>query len=125
MLNATASVKKPTSLKKWNFLTLKGLTRTIEPATTQQMKLAAPISSPIARLPLPAFSEANVLKRSGAPFAHPTIVAPATSSGSPKRDARVERLGQKKSEATMPKNEKRKHSQSTRSEIPSQGGSLM
>jgi hypothetical protein len=124
MLNATARVKKPTSRKKLKRCTLNGFTRTMLPATMEQMNEAAPMSSPMASEPEPALREANVENRSGAPLAQPTMVAPATSSGRPSRDARVDRFGQKKSDATMPRKEKRKRSQSTSSAIPRAGGNL-
>jgi hypothetical protein len=49
----------------------------ILPDTTDTMKNAAPISSPMANDPDPLFMAENVLNRSGLPFPKARIVTPA------------------------------------------------
>lgn len=95
-------VKKPTSRTNGLGLTRNGLTRGMDPATTDTINEAAPRSSPIARLPDPARIAENVENKSGEPFPNAKKVTPATFSLSPRVFAIVARLGQKKSEAQMP-----------------------
>jgi hypothetical protein len=78
------------------------------------MKVAAPTSSPTAKLPEPAFIAEKVEKRSGLPFPKARNVTPATVSSRPRTDAMVARFGQKKSEAVIPRVENRKNNQNAR-----------
>ena len=91
--------------------TLKGRTIAIEPETTEVMKNAAPMSSPIARLPEPTRIAANVENRSGEPFPSARKVTPAIDSDMRSVCARVARLGQKKSLAAIPMAENSRHNQ--------------
>lgn len=102
ILNDTATTKNPTSLKKSFRATLNGCTRAIEPTTTAVMKLAAPISSPTAKLPLCECMAANVEKTSGLPFPKAKKVTPAILSLIPRLVEIVLRLGEKKSLAAIP-----------------------
>ncbi len=74
----------------------------IEPDTTDVMKNAAPMSSPIARLPDPTFKAANVEKRSGEPLPNARNVTPAVDCDIRRVWERVARFGQKNSLAAMP-----------------------
>jgi hypothetical protein len=74
----------------------------MEPATTAEIKEAAPISSPTASEPEPIFIAANVLNTSGDPFPNARNVTPAMLSDIPRMLAIVERLMQKKSLAAIP-----------------------
>src|SRR2546423_9266812 len=67
-LNPTAPAKNMTSRTNDFRETLNGRTMAIEPDTTDVMKNAAPMSSPIARLPDPTFMAADVAKRTGEPL---------------------------------------------------------
>jgi hypothetical protein len=102
MLKLAATIKNPTSLTKVFFPTRNSRTKAIDPATTAVMNPAAPISSPIAKLPLCEFIAANVEKTSGLPFPKARKVTPAMLSLMPNIDAIVLRLMQKKSDAAMP-----------------------
>jgi hypothetical protein len=113
MLNDAAIMKKHTSLTKLRRATLNGRTNAIAPATTAVMKLAAPMSSPTAKLPLFVLIAANVEKTSGLPLPNAKKVTPARLSLSPSRCAIVLRLMQKKSLAAMPIMLKSRHSHST------------
>jgi hypothetical protein len=95
-------MKKPTSLTKLLRATWNGLMRAIDPATTDVMNTAAPMSSPTARLPLFVLIAANVEKTSGLPFPKASSVTPAMLSLMPRMLAMVLRLMQKKSLAAMP-----------------------
>ena len=86
----------------------------MEPTTQDTMKVAAPMSSPIAKLPELARMAENVEKTSGLPFPKANNVTPATFSSKPSSWEMVARLGIKKSEALMPRVEKRKMSQTKR-----------
>jgi len=112
--SAIAVVKKPTSRRNDHRGTWNGRIMQSEPTTTVVMNDAAPTSSPMARLPDPAFMAEKVEKRSGLPLPNARNVTPATVSSRPKTAAIVARFGQKKSEATMPRVEKRKNSQNAR-----------
>jgi hypothetical protein len=83
----------------------------MEPTTHETMKVAAPKSSPIAKLPDPARMAENVENTSGLPFPNARKVTPATFSSSPRSWAIVAKFGVKKSEAVMPKVENKKTSQ--------------
>jgi hypothetical protein len=83
----------------------------MEPDTTDVMKNAAPMSSPIARLPEPTLIAANVEKRSGEPLPNARKVTPAIDSDIRRVWDRVAKLGQKKSLAAMPIALNNKHSQ--------------
>lgn len=109
-----AAVKKPTSRRNGPRLTLNGLINAMDPTTTETIKDAAPISSPMARLPESAFMAENVEKTSGLPLPKARNVTPATFSSRPRTADIVARFGQKKSDALMPKVEKRKMSQMRR-----------
>ena len=74
----------------------------MDPETTVVMKNAAPISSPIARLPEPTLIAANVENKSGDPFPRARNVTPAIDSDIRNVCDNVARLGQKKSLAAMP-----------------------
>jgi hypothetical protein len=74
----------------------------MEPATTDVMKLAAPINSPIARLPLFDRIAAKVEKTSGLPFPNARNVTPVRLSLNPKTLASVLRSIHKKSLAAIP-----------------------
>lgn len=74
----------------------------MEPATTDVMKVAAPMSSPIARLPLFDRIAAKVEKTSGLPFPKARNVTPVRLSLIPRMLASVLRLMHKKSLAAMP-----------------------
>ena len=74
----------------------------MEPATTEVIKLAAPSSSPIARLPLFDFMAANVEKTSGLPFPKARKVTPVRLSLKPRKLANVLRSIHRKSLAAMP-----------------------
>ena len=113
MLKDAAMMKKDTSRTKLLRATLNGRTNAIAPATTAVMKLAAPISSPTAKLPLFVLIAANVEKTSGLPFPKAKKVTPARLSLKPSRCAIVLRLMQKKSLAAMPIMLKSRHSHST------------
>ena len=102
MLKPTAAIKKVTSLIKTFLATLNGLTSAIDPATTAVMKPAAPISSPIAKLPLCVLIAAKVENTSGLPFPNASNVTPAMLSPIPSIVAIVLRLTQKKSLAAIP-----------------------
>jgi hypothetical protein len=97
--------------------TLKGLTIAIDPATTDEMKKAAPMSSPMARLPEPTRMAAKVEKRSGDPFPRARKVTPAMDSDIRSVCERVARLGQKKSLDAIPIALNRKPSQATFDEL--------
>jgi hypothetical protein len=114
MLKPPATTKNPTSRTKLFLATLKGLTRAILPATTAVMKLAAPMSSPTAKLPLCVLMAAKVLNTSGLPFPKAKNVTPAKLSLIPRIDAIVLRFIQRKSEAAMPMVEKSMNIQRTR-----------
>ena len=86
----------------------------IDPMTTETMNDAAPSSSPIAKLPEFCRMAENVENTSGLPFPNARNVTPATFSSKPSSRARVARLGQKKSEALIPRVEKRKISHTRR-----------
>ena len=88
----------------------------IDPTTHETMNVAAPISSPTASPPDPARMALNVENTSGLPFPNARNVTPATFSSRPNNSAIVARLGVKKSEALMPRVEKRKKSQTSRPE---------
>lgn len=107
-------MKNPTSRKKWLRFTSNGLMIHIDPTTQETMKDAAPSNSPMARLPELARIAENVEKTSGLPFPNAKNVTPATFSSSPSNCAMVARFGVKKSEALMPRVEKRKISQTMR-----------
>lgn len=79
----------------------------IEPTTQETMKDAAPRSSPMARLPELARMAEKVENTSGLPFPNARKVTPATFSSRPRNWAREARLGVKKSEALIPRVEKR------------------
>jgi hypothetical protein len=81
---------------------LKGLTSAIEPATTAVINAAAPMSSPIAKLPLFELIAANVEKTSGLPFPNARKVTPVKLSLIPRMLEMVLRLIQRKSLAAMP-----------------------
>jgi hypothetical protein len=66
------------------------------------MKLAAPISSPMARLPLFDLMAANVEKTSGLPLPNARNVTPVKLSLRPKILAKVLRSIQRKSLAAIP-----------------------
>ena len=110
----TATVKKPTSRRNGPRETLKGLMMHMEPTTHDVMNVAAPSSSPIARPPEFVRMAENVANMSGEPLPNARKVTPATFSSRPRIWAMVARFGVKKSEALMPRVEKRKTSQRTR-----------
>ncbi|KAL8795721.1 MAG: hypothetical protein Q9195_001772 [Heterodermia aff. obscurata] len=107
-------MKKPTSRTKLFLATLNGRTMAIDPATTAVMNPAAPISSPIAKLPLCDFIAAKVEKTSGLPFPKAKNVTPAMLSLIPRMLAIVLRFIQKKSLAAIPIVLKSRPSQTTR-----------
>ena len=111
---ATATVKNPISLKNGPRFMRKGLMMHIEPTTHETMNVAAPSSSPMARLPEFARIAEKVENTSGEPLPNARKVTPATFSSRPRIWAMVARFGVKKSEALMPRVEKRKTSQRTR-----------
>jgi hypothetical protein len=84
----------------------------MDPATTDVMKKAAPMSSPMAKLPEPTLMAANVEKRSGDPFPSARKVTPAMDSDIRNVFANVARFGQKKSLAAIPMALNRKPNQS-------------
>lgn len=102
MLKLAAKMKKPTSRTKLFLATLKGRTSAMDPATTAEINPAAPMSSPIAKLPLCDFIAANVEKTSGLPFPKARNVTPAMLSLIPRMLAMVLRFIQKKSLAAIP-----------------------
>lgn len=102
MLKLTATIKYPTSRTKLRRATLKGRTNAMEPATTDVMKVAAPINSPIAKLPLFDRIAANVENTSGLPFPNARKVTPVRLSLSPNMLASVLRSIHKKSLAAIP-----------------------
>jgi len=81
---ATATVKKPTSLRNGPLGTWNGFIMHTEPTTHETMKVAAPRSSPIAKLPEFARIAENVEKTSGLPFPNARKVTPATFSSKPR-----------------------------------------
>ncbi len=91
-LKLAATIKKKISLRKVSLATLKGLTMAIEPDTMAVIKLAAPMSSPTARLPLCVLIAANVEKTSGLPLPKARKVTPAKVSLRPSRVEMVLRL---------------------------------
>lgn len=111
MVKLTDTMKKTMSRTNVFLPTLNSRTRAMEPATTAVMKPAAPISSPMAILPLLEFMAAKVLKTSGEPFPKAKKVTPAKLSGRPRTLAMVLKLTLKKSLAAMPMVEKRRPSQ--------------
>ena len=111
-LNPTAPAKKITSRRNDFLLTLNGRTIAIDPATTEVMKNAAPINSPIARLPDPTFIAEKVENKSGEPFPSARKVTPASDWDMRSVWERVARLGQKKSLAAIPMALNSRHSQS-------------
>lgn len=74
----------------------------MEPATTDVMKVAAPINSPIAKLPLFERIAANVENTSGLPLPNARNVTPVRLSLNPKMLANVLRSIHKKSLAAIP-----------------------
>jgi hypothetical protein len=86
----------------------------MEPTTQDTMNVAAPMSSPTAKLPELARMAENVEKTSGLPFPKANKVTPATFSSKPSNWEMEARFGVKKSEALMPRVEKRKMSQRRR-----------
>jgi hypothetical protein len=88
--------------------------RAMLPTTTETIKLAAPMSSPIARPPEFAFIAENVENTSGEPLPNARKVTPATFSSRPRITEIDARFGQKKSEAEIPRVEKRKRAHITR-----------
>ena len=83
----------------------------MEPTTHEVTKDAAPRSSPMANPPEFDLIAENVAKTSGLPFPKARKVTPATFSSSPRICESVPRFGQKKSEALIPRVEKRNTSQ--------------
>ena len=83
----------------------------MEPATQETIKDAAPSSSPIAKLPEFARMAEKVAKTSGLAFPKARRVTPAMSSFNPRNWAIAARFGVKKSEADIPRVEKRNASQ--------------
>jgi hypothetical protein len=79
----------------------------MDPTTHETIKVAAPSSSPTARLPEPARIAEKVENRSGDPLPKARNVTPATFSSRPSICAIDARFGEKKSDALMPRNEKR------------------
>jgi len=77
MLKLADTMKNPTSLTKVFLPTLNSRTMPIDPATTEVMKPAAPMSSPMAKLPLCEDMAANVENTSGLPFPKAKKVTPA------------------------------------------------
>lgn len=114
MLNATAAMKKPTSRIKLLRATLNGRTNAIEPATTDVINVAAPINSPIAKLPLFDLIAAKVEKTSGLPFPNARNVTPVKLSLSPITLASVLRSMHRKSLAAIPMVLKSKQSHAMR-----------
>src|SRR5262245_45006902 len=108
MLNPTAPAKNNASRMNDLRLTLKGRTMAMDPATTAFMKNAAPINSPMAKLPEPTLMAENVENRSGEPFPKAKKVTPAMDSDIRRDWASVARFGQKKSLAAIPIALKRK-----------------
>lgn len=86
----------------------------MEPATTEVIKLAAPISSPMAKLPLFDRIAANVEKTSGLPLPNARKVTPVRLSLSPRMLASVLKSIHKKSLAAIPIVLNRSDSQSMR-----------
>lgn len=111
-----AKVKKPTSRRNGPLSTLNGLMMHMEPTTQEVMNAAAPSNSPIARPPESARIAEKVEKTSGLPLPKARKVTPATFSSKPRIRERVWRLEQKKSDAPIPRVEKRKASQRRRAE---------
>ena len=74
----------------------------MEPATTEVMKVAAPINSPIARLPLFDRMAAKVENTSGLPLPNARNVTPVRLSLKPRMLANVLRSIHRKSLAAMP-----------------------
>jgi hypothetical protein len=74
----------------------------MDPATTEVMKVAAPINSPIAKLPLFDRMAANVENTSGLPLPNARNVTPVRLSLIPKMLANVLRSIHKKSLAAIP-----------------------
>jgi hypothetical protein len=101
MLKVTAITKYPTSRTKLRRATLKGRTKAIEPATTDVTKLAAPINSPTAKLPLFERIAAKVEKTSGLPLPNARNVTPVKLSLKPIMLASVLRSIHKKSLAAI------------------------
>ena len=83
----------------------------MEPATTDVMKLAAPISSPMARLPLFERMAAKVEKTSGLPLPNARNVTPVRLSLKPNILASVLKSIHRKSLAAIPIVLKRSDSQ--------------
>jgi hypothetical protein len=81
---------------------LNGRTSAIEPATTEVIKVAAPISSPIAKLPLFDRIAANVENTSGLPLPNARKVTPVRLSLNPRILASVLRSIHRKSLAAIP-----------------------
>lgn len=79
----TATVKKPTSRRNGPRCTWKGLMIHIEPTTQDTINVAAPRSSPTAKLPDCARIAENVENTSGLPFPNARKVTPATFSSRP------------------------------------------
>lgn len=111
--SVTATVKKPTSRKNGARSTLNGLMIHMLPTTQEVTNVAAPRSSPIASPPELVRIAEKVAKTSGLPFPNARNVTPATFSSRPSIRESVPRLGQKKSEALMPRVLKRKRSHTT------------
>ena len=88
--------------------------RAIDPATTADMKPAAPISSDRARPPLFIVMATKVEKISGLPFPKAKMVTPARLSLSPSTCAMDRRFGVKKSDAAVPMVVKRMASHATK-----------
>lgn len=83
----------------------------MDPTTQETINDAAPSSSPMAKLPESARMAEKVENTSGEPLPKARKVTPATFSSKPRSSDSVARLGQKKSEALIPRVENRNMSQ--------------
>lgn len=114
VLKLTATTKNPTSRKKLLRATLNGRTNAMEPATTDVINVAAPINSPMAKLPLFDLIAAKVEKTSGLPFPKARNVTPVKLSLIPRTLAKVLRFMHRKSLAAIPMVLNNKHSHKMR-----------
>ena len=114
VLKLTATTKNPTSRTKLLRATLNGRTNAMEPATTDVIKVAAPINSPMAKLPLFDLIAAKVEKTSGLPFPKARNVTPVKLSLNPRTLAKVLRFMHRKSLAAIPMVLNSKHSHNMR-----------
>ncbi|KAH3688970.1 hypothetical protein WICPIJ_000029 [Wickerhamomyces pijperi] len=94
--------RKAVSLINGLLFTWKGLVIAMHPTTTHVMNIAAPTSSPMAKLGESIFIASKVEKTSGLPLPNANNVTPAKLSLILKIFAKVSKLGHRNSDAVIP-----------------------